>query len=143
MIGVNDMPASEKFYDVILGAIAISGGAMDDKRRCFWRSNTGVFGVTPPLDGKPVTGANGGTIGFLLDSLEQGDAWHVAGLANGGITLEDAPVSERARQCILRTSETRQVTKSAHCILPVRDSSGSRIVMLSRLCHLASHSDLA
>ena len=88
--GVNDMPASKTFYDAILGAIGIPVGEMDDKGRCFWRTNKGVFGVTPPLDGKPATGANGGTIGFLVDSPEQGDARHAAGLTNGGITLEDA-----------------------------------------------------
>jgi catechol 2,3-dioxygenase-like lactoylglutathione lyase family enzyme len=91
MTGVNDMPASKKFYDVTLGAIGIPAGEMDDKGRCFWRTNRGVFGVTPPLDGKPATDANGGTIGFLVDSPEQGDARHAAGLTNGGITFEDAP----------------------------------------------------
>ncbi|MGV0033876.1 MAG: VOC family protein [Candidatus Azotimanducaceae bacterium WSBS_2022_MAG_OTU7] len=91
LIGANDIPASKKFYDAILGAVGIPAGDIDDKGRCFWRTSTGVFGVTPPLDGKPATGANGGTIGFLVDSPEQGDAWHAAGLANGGTTLEDAP----------------------------------------------------
>jgi hypothetical protein len=35
--------------------------------------------------------ANGGTIGFAADSAEQADAWHAAGIANGGKTCEDPP----------------------------------------------------
>ena len=35
--------------------------------------------------------ANGGTIGFAMDSPELGDAWHAAGIANGGTTCEDPP----------------------------------------------------
>jgi catechol 2,3-dioxygenase-like lactoylglutathione lyase family enzyme len=34
---------------------------------------------------------NGVTIGFNVDSPEQGDAWHAAGLAAGGTSVEDPP----------------------------------------------------
>jgi catechol 2,3-dioxygenase-like lactoylglutathione lyase family enzyme len=47
--------------------------------------------VTKPIDGQPVTHANGGTIGFAADNPEQADAWHKAGTANGGTAIEDAP----------------------------------------------------
>ena len=53
--------------------------------------NGGVFLVTPPINGKPATGANGGTIGFACDSSAKVDAWHAAGVANGGTTCEDPP----------------------------------------------------
>lgn len=91
MVGANDMEASKKFYDAVLGAIGYKPGEMDDKGRCFYREKTGTFSLTPPIDGKPATGANGGTVGFNVESPEQGDAWHAAGLANGGTTCEDAP----------------------------------------------------
>jgi catechol 2,3-dioxygenase-like lactoylglutathione lyase family enzyme len=47
--------------------------------------------VSKPLDGKPATHANGGTIGFTMASAEQTDAWHQAGVANGGTSVEDPP----------------------------------------------------
>jgi hypothetical protein len=47
--------------------------------------------VTKPIDGKAATFANGGTIGFLASSPEQAAAWHAAGVANGGTSIEDPP----------------------------------------------------
>ncbi|HBR44036.1 MAG TPA: glyoxalase, partial [Afipia sp.] len=35
--------------------------------------------------------ANGGTIGFAAASTAEADAWHAAGIANGGTTCEDPP----------------------------------------------------
>ena len=43
------------------------------------------------IDGKPATVSNGATIGFNIDNTEQGDAWHKAGIENGGISIEEAP----------------------------------------------------
>jgi len=34
---------------------------------------------------------DGGTIGFTMKSPEQANAWHAAGVANGGSTCEDPP----------------------------------------------------
>jgi len=47
--------------------------------------------VSKPIDGKPASHANGGTIGFLMSSPDQAQAWHKAGVANGGKTIEDPP----------------------------------------------------
>ena len=41
--------------------------------------------------GRPLRGANGGTIGFTMESAEEADAWHAAGVANGGTSVEDPP----------------------------------------------------
>jgi catechol 2,3-dioxygenase-like lactoylglutathione lyase family enzyme len=91
MLGVNDMEASKQFYDATLGALGYEPGVMDKKGRCFYRTPKGVFALSAPLDGKPATGANGGTIGFLAKTTEIADAWHKAGLENGGTTCEDPP----------------------------------------------------
>ena len=40
---------------------------------------------------EPACGANGGTIGFAAASPAEADAWHQAGVENGGTTLEDPP----------------------------------------------------
>jgi catechol 2,3-dioxygenase-like lactoylglutathione lyase family enzyme len=90
MIGTNDLPRAQAFYDAVLGAIGIKPGALD-RHRVFWRTPTGVFSVTLPIDGKPATVGNGGTIGFLCESPAQADAWHAAGLAHGGVSIEDPP----------------------------------------------------
>jgi hypothetical protein len=47
--------------------------------------------VSRPIDGGPATHANGGTIGFAMSDAKQVDAWHKAGVANGGTTIEDPP----------------------------------------------------
>ena len=91
MVGANDISASKKFYDAVMGALGISPGMTDDKGRVFYRTKTGVFGITKPINGEPACAANGGTIGFAVDSPEIGDAWHAVGVANGGSTCEDPP----------------------------------------------------
>jgi catechol 2,3-dioxygenase-like lactoylglutathione lyase family enzyme len=44
-----------------------------------------------PIDGKPASQANGGTIGFVMKDAAQAEAWHKAGVANGGTSIEDPP----------------------------------------------------
>ena len=91
MIGADDVEASKKFYDAVLGALGHGPGVLDDKGRCFYMTSTGVFAITKPIDGKATTHANGGTIGFAAASPEEADAWHAAGVANGGTAIEDPP----------------------------------------------------
>lgn len=90
MVGTNNLEASKKFYDAILGTLGIAPGVAN-KSRYFYRSPSGTFGITTPINGQPATYANGGTIGFLAQSPEQADACHAAGVANGGTTCEDPP----------------------------------------------------
>ena len=90
MIGTNDLDKAKAFYDAVLGTIGVGPGTVD-RHRVFYRTPTGVLGVSLPIDGKPATHANGGTIGFACASSEQADAWHAAGVANGGTTCEDPP----------------------------------------------------
>jgi hypothetical protein len=47
--------------------------------------------VTLPINGEPACHANGGTIGFALSSPEEVDAWHAAGVKNGGTSIENPP----------------------------------------------------
>lgn len=91
MLGANDIQASKAFYDAALGAIGIKPGVIDPKGRLFYFTKTGTFALTKPLNGEPASCGNGSTIGFAVDSPEQADAWHAAGLANGGTACEDPP----------------------------------------------------
>lgn len=90
MVGVKDLQASKKFYDAVLGALGMAPGVANNQRY-FYRSPTGTFGITTPINGEPATVGNGGTIGFKAVSTEQADAFHAAGLAHGGATCEDPP----------------------------------------------------
>jgi catechol 2,3-dioxygenase-like lactoylglutathione lyase family enzyme len=91
MLGANDMAASRRFYDAALGVLGVRAGREDDHGRIFYRSSSGVFALTRPIDGGPATSANGSTIGFAASAPEEVDAWHAAGLAAGGTACEDPP----------------------------------------------------
>ena len=91
MIGANDVQASKAFYDAILGTMGFAPGTIDEKGRCFYFTDTGFFSITLPIDGQPASHGNGSTIGFAADSPATADAWHAAGIANGGTACEDAP----------------------------------------------------
>ena len=91
VIGSNDIARSKTFYDALFGARGGEPGVQDDKGRLAYRHRGSLLLVTKPLDGKPATHANGGTIGFGADSPKEADAWHKAGAQNGGTAVEDAP----------------------------------------------------
>ncbi len=90
MVGSNDLDRSKKFYDAIFVAIGGREGSVDPKGRLIYIHNGGVFMVTTPIDGEAATAGNGSTIGFAIPP-EQADAWHAAGVANGGTSIEDPP----------------------------------------------------
>ena len=89
MVGVSDLEKSKQFYDALLGTIGVGPGVANS-HRYFYRSPTGTFAITTPLDGAATPG-NGSTIGFLAQSPEQANAFHAAGIAAGGTTCEDPP----------------------------------------------------
>lgn len=91
MIGANDIDASKAFYDATLGALGHAPGVIDEKGRCFYITNEGIFALTKPINGEPATHGNGITIGFAAKDPEQANAWHAAGLENGGSDCEDPP----------------------------------------------------
>ena len=90
MLGVNNLETSKKFYDARLGTLGIPLG-MANKNRCVHRNPTGAFGNTTPINGEPAFHRIGSTVGFHVTSPEQADAFHAAGVANGGTTCEDPP----------------------------------------------------
>jgi catechol 2,3-dioxygenase-like lactoylglutathione lyase family enzyme len=90
MVGVNDLEASKKFYDAVLGTLGIAPGVAN-KNRYFYRSQGGSFAISTAINGEPACHGNGSTIGFKVTSPEQGDAFHAAGIAHGGSTCEDPP----------------------------------------------------
>ncbi|MFP6681619.1 MAG: VOC family protein [Gammaproteobacteria bacterium] len=91
MVGSNDVTRSKDFYDAVFGAMGGAPATVDDKDRLIYMHNDGIFIVTTPINGDAACHANGGTIGIACSSQEQVEAWHAAGLANGGTSIEDPP----------------------------------------------------
>ncbi|MCE2574427.1 VOC family protein [Komagataeibacter sp. FNDCR2] len=113
-IGANDIEASRKFYDSTLGALGIKPAQTDAKGRLLYATDTGRLMVTKPINGQPATGANGGTIGFGASSAAAVNAWHAAGVANGGVTCENPP-------------GIRQTTVGALYLAYLRDPAGNKL----------------
>ncbi|MGI8841371.1 MAG: VOC family protein [Caulobacteraceae bacterium] len=90
MIGTNDLGRAKTFYDSLLGTLGVPPATVDG-HRIFYMTPTGVFSVSQPIDGKPATHANGGTVGFAAKSPAEAEAWHAAGVAAGGTSCEDPP----------------------------------------------------
>jgi catechol 2,3-dioxygenase-like lactoylglutathione lyase family enzyme len=118
MVGANDIEASKTFYDATLGALGHPPGVMDEKGRVFYFTDTGIFSITKPIDGQPAGPGNGTTVGFAAKDPATADAWHAAGLANGGTTCEDPP-GERAG--------------SGLYLAYLRDPSGNKLCALHRI----------
>ena len=95
MVGTNNIEESRIFYDKIFETLGANPGKMypnltGQKRYLYVHKGTS-FCVTEPIDGNEATVSNGATIGFNIESTEQGDAWHKAGIENGGTSIEEPP----------------------------------------------------
>ena len=119
MIGTNDLEKAKSFYDALLGTLGVPPGRVD-RHRIFYRTKTGTFSVSKPIDGKPATPANGGTIGFTADSTEAADAFHAAGITHGGTTCEEPP-------------GIREGSGVKLCIAYLRDPDGNKLCALHRV----------
>ena len=95
MIGSNDIERSKRFYDAVLGVLGAGepfrNTSASGHERLFYRHEGNTLAVTQPINGEPACFANGGTIGFAVETPEQADAWHAAGVANGGTAIENPP----------------------------------------------------
>lgn len=120
MLGANDIQASKKFYDAILGTMGHPEGVIDEKGRCFYFTDKGVFALSKPIDGEAADNGNGSTIGFAAKTPEVADAWHAAGIANGGTSCEDAP-------------GVRSAPVGDLYLAYLRDPSGNKICALHRM----------
>lgn len=90
VVGSNDLQKSKQFYDAVFTALGGNPGT-DMGTRVAYSHNGSNFMVTAPIDGQVATHANGGTIGFAAKDGDQVTAWHDAGVANGGTSIEDPP----------------------------------------------------
>jgi catechol 2,3-dioxygenase-like lactoylglutathione lyase family enzyme len=91
MVGSNDIARSKTFYDALFTAIGGKPGVEDAKGRLIYLHDGGCFMVSKPINGEPACHANGGTIGIAMSGPAEAEAWHNAGVANGGKSIEDPP----------------------------------------------------
>ena len=90
MVGASDLDRTKKFYDALMGTLGVGPGFVD-RHRIFWMTPEGVFAASQPIDGEAPSIGNGSTVGFRCASSEVVDAWHKAGVENGGVSIEDPP----------------------------------------------------
>jgi catechol 2,3-dioxygenase-like lactoylglutathione lyase family enzyme len=122
MVGSNDLEKSKNFYDSLFTAIGAKPGRIDERGRLSYARNGAVFLVTSPIDGQPASYGNGATIGFTIDSPEQVNAWHDAGVATGGKSIEDPP-------------GIRQGSFGPLYLAYLRDPDGNKLCALHRMPH--------
>jgi catechol 2,3-dioxygenase-like lactoylglutathione lyase family enzyme len=120
MVGTNDITRSKAFYDALFGAIGGEPGIQDARGRLIYVHDGGRFMVSKPIDGEGCTHANGGTIGFAIPSPELAEAWHEAGVANGGTSIEDPP-------------GVRQGAAGPIYLAYLRDPDGNKLCALHRM----------
>jgi catechol 2,3-dioxygenase-like lactoylglutathione lyase family enzyme len=88
-LGTNDVEKSRAFYHATMAAIGVSPVG-EYPHATIYANEGGALAVGKPANGEPATVANGGTLGLKAKTYAEVDAWHAAGLANGG-TDEGAP----------------------------------------------------
>ncbi|MFT5484251.1 MAG: catechol 2,3-dioxygenase-like lactoylglutathione lyase family enzyme [Halieaceae bacterium] len=120
MVGANDVQESKEFYDATLGALGYKPGVIDEHGRCFYFDKSGVFSISKPIDGDAAGPGNGSTIGFAVSGPAAADAWHAAGVANGGIACEDPP-------------GVREGGGGSLYLAYLRDPSGNKLCALHRI----------
>lgn len=120
MFGSNDIERSKKFYDALLASVGGPAAKRDANGRLIYAHDGGVLMITKPINGEPATGANGGTVGFTVSGPEQADAWHKAGVDNGGTAVEDPPGK-------------RQGSSGPIYLAYLRDPDGNKLCALHRM----------
>ena len=123
MLGSNDIERSKRFYDAVLAVLGV-GEPLRNRNatgqvRLFYRHNGGTFCVVEPINGKPATIANGGTIGFKCSSPAQVQQFHDTAVAHGGTSIEEPP-------------GLREGNLGAMYLAYVRDPDGNKLCALHR-----------
>ena len=90
--GTDDVARATRFYDAVLAPLGYApNSAPAEYGICMYaKPGSATLMVGRPRDGNAATFANGGTVGFIAQDAAAVDAFHAAGLAQGG-TCEGAP----------------------------------------------------
>jgi catechol 2,3-dioxygenase-like lactoylglutathione lyase family enzyme len=119
VLGANDLAKSGRFYDATLGSLGIGNLGPFGAEGILYGKEGPEFLIRKPANGQSACFANGGTVGFAAPSRAAVNAFHEAGLANGG-TDEGAPgprtFTPTAYAAYLRDPEGNKIC--AYCFLP-------------------------
>ncbi|MBB3859286.1 catechol 2,3-dioxygenase-like lactoylglutathione lyase family enzyme [Novosphingobium hassiacum] len=88
-LGTNDVDKSRAFYTSVMTALGHTTAVPLPHGTAF-PSAAGALVVAKPANGEAHTVSNGHTLGFKASDSAAVDAWHAAGIANGG-TSEGEP----------------------------------------------------
>ncbi len=121
MVGSNNIERSKRFYDAVLGVLGVGEGVQNVNKtgqtRLFYRHDGGTFGLSEPINGEPATCANGSTIGFKCNSLEQVRQFHDVAVANGGVSIEDPPGLREGKMGAMNLAYVRDPDGNKLCAL--------------------------
>ncbi|WP_068074670.1 VOC family protein [Novosphingobium lentum] len=87
-LGTNDVDRSRTFYDAAMGALGLASVPLP--HGTVYPGEGSNLIVARPANGEAHTASNGHTLGFKAKDAASVDAFHAAGLANGG-SDEGAP----------------------------------------------------
>ncbi|TIX49498.1 VOC family protein [Alteraurantiacibacter aquimixticola] len=88
-LGTNDVEKSRAFYNATMDALGVAP-AGEYPHLTVYANEGGAVAVGKPANGEAASVSNGATLGLKASSYDQVNAWHAAGLANGG-SDEGAP----------------------------------------------------
>lgn len=108
MIGASNIEETKRFYTAVLGVLG-AGDPIEHtndtgQKRLFYIHDGTTFGISEPINGEPVTTANGSTIGFLCNSPEQVKELHDVAIAHGATTVEDPPGPRNSTMGVMHLS---------------------------------------
>ena len=121
MLGATDIERSKTFYDAVLGTLGagepIRNVSGSGHVRYFYLHDGNAFCISEPINDEPASHGNGATIGFKCSSLEQVKAFHDAGVANGGTSIEDAPGPRESDMGTINLSYVRDPDGNKLCAI--------------------------
>lgn len=83
-VGVSDMGQARAFYRPVLGTLGLKPVYEGGEAALAFGNDEPVFWINLPLDTEPATAGNGSHICFNARTRKAVDAFHEAGLVNGG-----------------------------------------------------------
>ncbi|ACB96101.1 VOC family protein [Beijerinckia indica] len=82
-VGTNDLNKARQFYDAVLAKIGLKRIADLGENGSIWGVDKPSFFVLKPVDGKPATVGNGGTVCFEAPDRSSVAAFHETALSLG------------------------------------------------------------
>lgn len=83
-VSTNDLDSATRFYDAVLAPLGAKNMGPFGENIILYGKDKPALLVLKPSNGQPATVSNGATLGFAAGDPAAVDAFHAAGIANGG-----------------------------------------------------------